>query len=72
VENYVPERINPVDRAILRLGAAEIMFDKEIPVPVAINEAVDISQKFASNDSSKFINGILDKISKTATQITTK
>jgi N utilization substance protein B len=70
VENYVPERINPVDRAILRLGAAEIMFDKEMPAPVAINEAIEISQKFASTDSSKFINGILDKISKTIAQLT--
>ncbi len=65
VENYVPERINPVDRAILRLGAAEIMFDESLPAPVSINEAIEISQKFASSDSSKFINGILDKISKT-------
>jgi N utilization substance protein B len=70
VENYVPERINPVDRAILRLGAAEIMFDKEMPAAVAINEAVEISQKFSSTDSSKFINGILDKISNISAQIT--
>ncbi|MGJ8657200.1 MAG: transcription antitermination factor NusB [Akkermansiaceae bacterium] len=65
VENYVPERINPVDRAILRLGAAEILFDDALPAPVSINEAVEIAQKFASSDSSKFINGILDKIAKT-------
>lgn len=65
VENYVPERINPVDRAILRLGVAEILFDNDLPAPVSINEAIEISQKFASTDSSKFINGILDKIAKT-------
>ena len=64
VDNYVPERIDPVDRAILRLGVAEILFDKDIPAPVSINEAVEMSQKFSSSDSSKFINGILDKISK--------
>lgn len=68
VENYVPERINPVDRAILRMGVAEILFDKEIPTPVAINEAVEIAQKFSSTDSSKFINGILDKVSKNTAQ----
>lgn len=67
VDNYVPERINPVDRAILRLACAEIMFDETLPAPVSINEAIEISQKFASTDSSKFINGILDKISKTTT-----
>jgi len=66
VENYVPERIDPVDRAILRLGVSEILFDEDIPAPVSINEAIEMSQKFGSTDSSKFINGILDKISKTA------
>lgn len=71
VENYVPERIDPVDRAILRLGTAEIMFDKDVPIAVAINEAVEISQKFASNDSSKFINGILDKIAKSIAPVST-
>ena len=65
VENYVPERIDPVDRAILRLGVAEVLFDEDIPAPVSINEAVEMSQKFGSIDSSKFINGILDKVSKT-------
>lgn len=65
VENYKPERIDPVDRAILRLGVAEILYNDQIPSAVAINEAVEISQLFASTDSSKFINGILDKIAKT-------
>jgi len=64
VENYKPERIDPVDRAIMRLGVAEILFNKEIPNPVAINEAIEISQLYGSSDSSKFINGILDKIAK--------
>lgn len=64
VENYKPERIDPVDRAIMRLGVAEILFNSEIPNPVAINEAIEISQLYGSADSSKFINGILDKIAK--------
>ncbi len=64
VENYKPERIDPVDRAILRMGVAEILFKEEIPNAVAINEAIEISQFLASTDSSKFINGILDKIAK--------
>ena len=64
VENYKPERIDPVDRAIMRLGVAEIIFNSEIPNPVAINEAIEISQLYGSSDSSKFINGILDKIAK--------
>jgi len=64
VENYAPERIDPVDRAIMRLGTAEILFDADIPAAVTINEAVEIAQEYSTTDSSKFINGILDKISK--------
>ena len=64
VENYKPERIDPVDRAIMRLGVAEILYKPDIPNPVSINEAIEISQLYGSSESSKFINGILDKISK--------
>ncbi len=64
VENYAPERINPIDRAILRLGTAEILYDDEIPAPVAISEALHLANQFSSEDSSKFINGVLDKIAK--------
>ena len=65
VENYKPERINPVDKAILRLAAAEILFNDDIPTAVAINEAIEIANRFSSSDSAKFINGVLDKLAKT-------
>ncbi|MEO1856368.1 MAG: transcription antitermination factor NusB [Rubritalea sp.] len=64
VENYKPERIDPVDRAILRLGTYEILLNEEIPPPVTINECIEISRRFGSNESSRFINGVLDKIAK--------
>ncbi len=64
VENYKPERIDPVDRAILRLGTYEILLREEIPVPVTINECIEISRRFGSNESSRFITGVLDKIAK--------
>ena len=64
VENYKPERIDPVDRAILRLGTYEILLKEEIPAPVTINECIEISRRFGSSDSSRFINGVLDKIAK--------
>lgn len=64
VENYKPERIDPVDRAILRLGTYEILLKEEIPAPVTINECIEISRKFGSTESPRFINGVLDKISK--------
>lgn len=64
VENFAPERIDPVDRAILRLATWEILHDPEIPAPVAINEAIELAKRFGTTDSGRFVNGILDKIAK--------
>lgn len=62
VENYAPERVAPVERAILRLGAYEILHCPDIPRAVSINEAIEIAKKFGSTESSRFINGVLDSI----------
>ena len=62
VENYVPERVDPVDRAILRLATFEIQHCAEIPRAVSINEAIEIAKKFGTNDSARFINGVLDAL----------
>jgi N utilization substance protein B len=62
--NWNIERMAVVDRNILRLTTYELLYLKEIPVKVSINEAVDIAKKYGDKDSGKFVNGILDKISK--------
>jgi len=54
-----------LDRNVLRLGVYEMLFLSDIPPAVSINEAVDIAKYFSSDESGKFVNGILDKISKT-------
>lgn len=64
IENFAPERIDPIDRAILRLGAWEILHNPDVPNPVAINEAVELAKKFGTTDSGRFVNGILDRIAK--------
>lgn len=64
VLNFKPERIDPVDRAVIRLATYEILFEKETPIPVVINEAIEIVRRFGSNESAKFANGILDNIRK--------
>ena len=51
-----------VDRNILRLAIFEMLSRDDIPPVVSINEAVDIAKKFSTQDSGKFVNGILDKI----------
>lgn len=66
VENFSPERIDPIDRAVLRLGAWELLYAQEIPVPVIINEAIELAKRFGTTDSGRFVNGILDRIAKDA------
>lgn len=65
--NWNIERMAVVDRNILRLSTYELLFMKDIPPKVSINEAVDIAKKYGDKDSGKFVNGILDKISKVGT-----
>ena len=64
-ENWSMGRMACVDRNILRLAAYEMLFVDEIPVKVAINEAVELAKRYGEVDSSKFVNGILDRIAKT-------
>ncbi len=61
-KNWSLERMAAVDRNILRMAAYELLFQPQTPLRVVIDEALEISKLFASAESSKFINGILDKI----------
>ena len=63
-ENWVLQRMAAVDRNILRFAAFEILYRKDIPPAVTINEAVEIAKKFSSSEAAPFINGILDKLAK--------
>lgn len=56
------EKIAPVDRAILEIGVYEIMFSKDVPPVVAINEAIEVAKHFGDTNSSKFINGVLSSV----------
>ena len=61
-KNWDFHRIATVDRNIMRLAIYEMLFREDIPPIVSINEAVDIAKKFSTQDSGKFVNGILDKV----------
>ena len=61
-KNWELHRIAAVDRNILRLAIYEMLHRDDIPPVVSINEAVDIAKKFSTQDSGKFVNGILDKV----------
>ena len=61
-ENWTLKRMAAVDRNILRLATFELLYCPEIPFKATLNEAIELAKKFGSDDSSAFINGILDKI----------
>lgn len=56
------ERLTFLDRAVLRIGCAEILYFNDVPPKVAINEAVEIAKKFGEDRSGKFVNGVLDSV----------
>lgn len=57
-------RIDPVERAIMRMGSYELQSKIEIPYKVVINECVELAKRFGAEDSHKYVNGILDKTAK--------
>jgi len=64
LEHWDFERLSRVDLAILRMSVYSLKYQKDIPSSVTIDEAVDISKDFGSDDSYRFINGVLDGIKK--------
>jgi N utilization substance protein B len=60
--NYELHRIATVDRNVLRVGIYEMLHCADVPPVVAINEAIEIAKKFGSEESGRFINGILDRV----------
>lgn len=60
--NWRLDRLAAVDRNILRLGAAELLFEPEVPSAVAIHEAIRLAEKYAGLESPAFVNGVLDAV----------
>jgi len=56
------ERLTVLDRAILRLAAAEILYFDDVPPKVSINEGVEIAKKYGDDEAGKFVNGVLDSV----------
>ena len=61
-ENWRLDRMAAIDRNILRLGAYEMLFSPEVPARVAINEALELAKRYSTAQSSRFVNGILDRV----------
>ena len=61
-ENWRLDRMAAIDRNILRIGAFEILYSPEVPTKVAINEALELAKRYSTAQSSRFVNGILDRL----------
>ncbi|MCX6159613.1 MAG: transcription antitermination factor NusB [Ignavibacteriota bacterium] len=62
IKNWEYERVSLIDKIIIRIGIAELMFFPEIPPKVSINEAIELAKMYCTRKSPKFINGVLDAI----------
>jgi N utilization substance protein B len=60
------ERMPAVDRALLRIGVWEILFNSEVPTAVAIDEAVELAKEFSTDDSGAFVHGVLARVARAA------
>ncbi|WGE58294.1 transcription antitermination factor NusB [Actinobacillus equuli] len=56
------DEVDPIERTILRLSAYELKYELDVPYKVVINEGIEVAKVFGSDDSHKYINGILDKL----------
>lgn len=63
-ERWRPERMPVLDHLILRMGVCELLRSDGTPAPVIINEALELARRFSTEESVKFINGMLDGIRK--------
>lgn len=64
LEGYQMDRLSRVDKEVLRLGVYEMLYRDDIPPKVAVNEAVEVAKYFGSQESGKFVNGVLGKMIK--------
>lgn len=62
LENWSFERLKRVDLAVLRIGAYSLMYQQDIPAQITIDEAIEIVKEYGSEDSYRFVNGVLDGI----------
>jgi N utilization substance protein B len=68
-EDWTVQRMPPVDRAVLRLGLYELLWVSDVPDAVAIDEAVELAKSLSTDDSPRFVNGVLGKIAVIANRL---
>ncbi|MHA6800486.1 transcription antitermination factor NusB [Bounagaea algeriensis] len=68
-EGWTLDRMPAVDRSVLRLGVGELLYGEDVPGPVVIDEAVEIVKALSTDDSPRFINGVLGRLAKLAPRL---
>ena len=58
------DRLDPIERAVLMIGAYELSFCLEVPYRVAIDESIDLSKRFGATESHRFVNSVLDRLAR--------
>ena len=69
LEHWDFERVNIMDKNVLRIALAEMLFFPEIPVKVSMDEAIELAKKYSYTEAGAFVNGILDAIAKSSKEI---
>lgn len=69
LEHWDFSRLNKVDLAILRISIYSLLFQREIPSSVTINEAINLAKRYGSEESYRFINGVLDAVRKQSAEM---
>ncbi|MCI3920187.1 transcription antitermination factor NusB [Paenibacillus sp. TRM 82003] len=64
LKGYQVDRLSRVDREVLRLAVYEMVYSEDVPPKVAINEAIEVAKHFGTEESGKFVNGVLGKMVK--------
>jgi transcription antitermination protein NusB len=64
VDRWAIQRMPVIDRNLLRIGVFELLWEKDIPVAVVINEAVELAKSLSTDDSGRFINGVLGRVAR--------
>lgn len=62
LDNWRLERLTTIDRNVLRIAVAELLHSDDVPAPVAIHEALQLARKYGSDESPRFVNGVLDAV----------
>ncbi len=65
LDNWRLERLSSIDRAVLRIGAIELLWVEDVPPKVTIQEAIRLAEAYGGDDSPRFVNGVLDALYKT-------